>query len=237
MKNIFFLILILTSFSCQEPPATNTEMYIYLDYSEGQDYSEQVHKDLDKYLELMNVSTEQNRNFGKIKIYPIHDIGTTESKTIKLKEGKSKMEGNRFVRNKEIEKFKTKFVEGFNLINSNFAGEALSNSQIFRPISKGVKKLNKSNADRKVVIIYSDMLENSDLVNLHNAKVDYEALKDKFNDTKTIDDVSECEFYIVHPLDKKNDAKIRNAGALWVKYLTEKGLDEDNYHFDTSIDI
>lgn len=236
-KLIFFITLILLVGCTENEQITNTELFIYLDYTEGQDYSDLLENDVDKYLELMNVTAENDRNFGKIRIYPLHDIGSSISKTIKLKKGKSKLEGNRYIRQKEVDKFKTKLINKTMEVNGNFAGKALKSSHIFNPLCKGVHKINNSNADRKVIVIYSDMLENSDLANFHSGKLSYEKLKSNFDGSCEFEDLSDCEIYIVHPIDKRNDNKIRMAENFWSKYFIEKGLDSDLWHFDTSIDI
>ena len=238
MKKLLFLITILLLVGCADnQPVTNTELFIYLDYTEGQDYSDLLENDVDKYMTLLNVTEENDRNFGKIRIYPLHDIGSSLSKTVKLKEGKSKMEGNRYIRQKEVDKFKTQLLEKTTTINDSYTGKALKSSHIFSPLCKGVHKINNSNADRKVIVIYSDMLENSDLGNFHSGKLKYEDLKKNFDGFCEFEDLSDCEVYIVHPIDKRNDNKIHTAEEFWSKYMMDKGLDSDMWHFDTSIDI
>ena len=231
------MLLLVAALSCTEEKASQTDVYIYLDYTEGQDYSAQIAEDMDKYLALMEVAGEQSRNYGAIKVYPLHDISAGVSKTVKLKEGKSQLEGNKFLRKKEVDAFTAKLTDKMLDINTNFTGKELTSSHIFTPICKGVKKLNKSDADKKIILIYSDMLENSELANFHSKSITFESLKANFDKSCDMDDTSEIEFYIVHPVNKKNDQKIRKASDLWAKYLLDKGMDEDAFHFDTGIDI
>lgn len=238
MKNIIFVLSILLLMGCGDnEPVTNTELFIYLDYTEGQDYSDLLENDVEKYLTMMNISEESDRSFGKVRIYPLHDIASSVSKTVKLKKGKSKLEGNRYIRQKELDEFKTQLVNKTTEINSSFTGKALNSSHIFNPLCKGIHKINNSNADRKVIVIYSDMLENSELANFHSSKLKYENLKSNFDSSCEFEDLSDCEVYIIHPIDKRNDVKIRTAENFWSKYMMEKGLDSDMWHFDTSIDI
>lgn len=237
MKNILFLISLIFLIACSSEKATKTDLYIYLDFTEGQDYTKALENDVDHYLELMNVTEHSNRNYGMIRVYPLHDVGSATSKTVKLKEGKSELEGNRHIRNKEIDAFKGKLLSKMNETNSNFTNKELKSSHIFTPICKGVKKMSKSDADKKVILIYSDMLENSELANFHSSQIKYESLKSNFDQACGIEDMSDYEVYIVHPVDKHNDKKIRKAENLWGKYLQDKGLDADNFHFDTSIEL
>lgn len=227
---LFFLMA-----SCNEQPAEKTDLYVYLDYTEGQNYSN-IDADFEKYLELMKVSEEHPRNYGTLKIFPLYDVGSTPSSTIKLKEGKSKMEGNKYLRKQEVDKFKAKAIAKVEGMNSEYSGKQLKQSHIFQPLAKGLKKLEKSDADHKIVLIYSDMLENSDLANFHKG-IKEEALTNSFDESFPIEDLSDFEFYVIHPIDKKNDQKIQKSGEFWKSFFIKKGLDEDLFHFDTSIEI
>lgn len=235
MKKLMFLCCLFFVMACNEQPAEKTDLYVYLDYTEGQNYSN-IEKDLDKFLELMQVSEEHPRNYGTLKIFPLYDVGSTPSSTVKLKEGKGKMEGNKYLRQQEVDKFKAKAIAKVAGMNEQYSGKQLKESHIFQPLSKGLKKLEKSDADRKIVLIYSDMLENSDLANFHKG-IKEEALTKSFDESFPIEDLSDFEFYVVHPINKKNDQKIQKSGEFWKSFFAKKGLDEDLFHFDTSIEI
>lgn len=237
-KIMLFLGIVLMMLSCADnEKVTNTDLYIYLDYTEGQDYTEQLDDDVDKYLTLMNITEKSDRGSGKVRLFPLHDVSSSVSKSVKLKEGLSKMEGNKYIRKKELDEFKAKLMKKAEDINTTYTGKPLKHSHIFNPLCKGIKKMSHSNADRKVIVIYSDMLENSDLANFHSKKLSYDQLKTQFDSACDLDDVSDVEIYIVHPVDKHNDKKIRMAENFWSKYLIEKGLDSEMWHFETGIDI
>lgn len=237
MKKLLLILLVFTLFSCETKPPTETEIYLYFDFTEGQDYSERIEEDVMAYLELMEVGDMSSSNFGKIKVYPLYDVGSARGKTIKLKEGKSEMESNKFLRKKEVEKFRGQLVDFLTEVNGEYTGKSLDKSHIFAPICKGISKLNGSDADRKIILIYSDMLENSDIANLHAKTANFEKWTAAFDEACDLEDVSDLEFYIVHPVDKNNDSKIQIAADFWSNYLMDKGLDEDGFHFDTGIDL
>lgn len=237
MKKYLLILIALTLFACDSKPPTETEIYLYFDFTEGQDYSERIEEDVTAYLELMKLGDGSSANFGKIKVYPLYDVGSARGKTIKLKEGKSEMESNRFLRKKEVDKFSGQLVDFLQEINGEYTGKSLDNSHIFAPICKGIGKLNDSDADRKIILIYSDMLENSDIANLHAKTANVEKWTAAFDAACDLEDVSDLEFYIVHPVDKNNDTKIQTAADFWSNYLMDKGLDEDGFHFDTGIEL
>ena len=41
-KLLFLLALIVLGISCESPPPTETELYVYLDFTEGQDYGDEI---------------------------------------------------------------------------------------------------------------------------------------------------------------------------------------------------
>lgn len=233
---LWAIILLLILAGCSESPPKQTDLYLYFDYTEGQVY-EDIADDVDKYLELMQLEDGASANYGTVKLIPIHDLGAARKATVKLKPGKSKMEGNRYLREQEVDAFKSKLLDKVAEMNERYGGKPLSGSQIFEPIRKGVKKLNASDANHKVMVVYSDMLENSSLANFHKTGKDHEAMMAKFEAKKGIDDLSDIEIFVVHPIDKNNDAKIQASGDFWKDYFVTKGMDEDQFHFDTGIEL
>lgn len=236
MKNIVWLVPMLFLFSCSQEKVVHTDLYLYFDYTEGQNYEHLMQQDVDKYLQLMGI-TEHSRNYGTVKMYPLHDVSASVNQTVKIKEGKSQLEGNRYVRKKEVDQFKAKLNAKLANLNDSFQETPLKNSHIFSPVCKGFKKMQNSDADQKIVIIYSDMLENSEIANLHRSSVNFQKLQTALDKTCDCGDLMDIQLYVVHPVNKKHDQLIRQSAGLWQQYFTAKGLDGDNFHFDTSIDI
>lgn len=233
---LYSIILFLMLSGCAQAPPTKTDLYLYLDYTEGQRY-ENLAEDVDKYLALMQIDNDASPNFGTVRIVPIHDLGAARKATVKLKPGKSQLEGNRYLRQQEVLAFKTKLLEKINDLNAEYGGQALNSSQIFEPLRKGIKKLNTSDANHKVMVVYSDMLENSPLANFHQSGKNHKAMMAKFEAKKGLEDIDDIAIFIVHPVDKRNDAKIRASGDFWRTYFVQKGMDDEQFHFDTGIEL
>ena len=237
MKNLIFLMsLFVFALGCNTSPPTETELYIYLDFTEGQDYTEQISQDLDNYGELLGIGENGSPNFGKVKIFPLYDFTSARSKTVQLKKGKSEFEANKFLRQKEIDKFKGQLLISLTEINEKYTGKELNSSHLIEPICKGMQKLNKSRVGKKVVLIYSDMLENSSIANFHGKGISTNWSK-RIDSTCDPEDVSDLDIFVVYPIDKKNDGKITKAAAFWTDYFTSKGADEETFRFDTEIDL
>ena len=238
MKNLIMLMsLVLFTLGCNTSPPTETDLYIYLDFTEGQDYSHQITEDLDSYAELLKVGENGSPNFGKVKIFPLYDLSAARSKTVKLKVGKSEFEANKFLRQKEIDKFKTQLSTALMEINEQYTGKELNSSHLIKPICKGMQKLNKSDANNKIVLIYSDMLENSTIANFHGKSNNQKDWQKRIDATCDPEDVSDLDIFVVYPIDKKNDGKIAKAAEFWTDYFGSKGADEDTFSFDTEIDL
>lgn len=234
---MFLLALIVLGVSCESPPPSETELYVYLDFTEGQDYGDRFAEDIEQYAELLNLKEEGSSNFGKVKIFPLYDVSSARSKTVKLKEGKGEFEKNVFLRKKDIDKFKTQLLQTLEEMNAQYTGKELDNSHIFEPMCKGIRKLNKSDADHKVILMYSDMLENSDIANFHSLKGGSKKWLERFDAACDPEDVSDLELFVVYPVDKKNDTKITKAADFWANYFAEKGMDDEAFHYDTGIDL
>jgi len=238
MKNYLILISFLALFiGCQTAPPVETDLYIYLDFTEGQDYTNQFNEDIEAYKELLHIEEAGSSNFGKVKIFPLYDLTSARSKTIKLKEGKSEFETNKFLRQKKVDQFQVKLLGALTEINDTYTGKALNKSHLIEPICKGIQKLNNSDANRKVVLIYSDMLENSNIANFHAKKGNDKIWTKKIDKACNPEDVSNLEIFVVYPVDKKTDEKISNAAKFWTDYFASKGADEETFHFETGIDL
>lgn len=234
---MILMSLFIFTLGCNTSPPTETELYIYLDFTEGQDYSTQITQDLDNYAELLQVGENGSPNFGKVKIFPLYDLTSARSKVVKLKKGKSEFEANEFLRQKELDKFKNKLVASLMEMNATYTGTALNNSHLIEPICKGMQKLNKSSADKKVVLIYSDMLENSTVVNFHGKSKHRPDWAKRIDAVCAIEDVADLDIFVVYPIDKKMDGKITKAAEFWTDYFASKGADGDTFRFDTEIDL
>ena len=238
MKNLLFLMsVVLLTIGCHTSPPTETDLYIYLDFTEGQDYSQQIADDLDSYTELLQVGENGSPNFGKVKIFPLYDLASARSKTVKLKAGKAEFEANQFLRQKEVDKFKTKLSTALLAINETYTGKSLNKSHLIEPICKGMQKLNKSDADKKVVLIYSDMLENSTLANFHGKSSHPKNWQQGIDAVCHLEDIADLDIFVVYPVDKKNDGKITRAAEFWTDYFASKGADDETFRFDTEIDL
>lgn len=234
---MILMSLFLFTLGCNTSLPTETELYIYLDFTEGQDYSTQITQDLDNYAELLQVGENGSPNFGKVKIFPLYDLTSARSKMVKLKEGKSEFEANKFLRQKELDQFKARLVASLMEMNEKYTGTALNHSHLIEPICKGMQKLNKSNADKKVVLIYSDMLENSTVANFHGKSTNRTDWPKRIDAICDLEDVSDLAIFVVYPVDKKNDEKITKAADFWMDYFASKGANEDTFRFDTGIDL
>jgi len=200
---MFLLALIVLGISCESPPPTETELYVYLDFTEGQDYGERFAEDIEQYAELLNLAEEGSSNYGKVKIFPLYDVSSARSKTVKLKKGKGEFEKNVLLRKKDIEKFQTQLLQTL----------------------------------EEIILMYSDMLENSDIANFHSKKGNSKKWLERFDAACDPEDVSDLEMFVVYPVDKKNDAKITKAADFWANYFAEKGMDDEAFHYDTGIDL
>jgi hypothetical protein len=232
-----FLILFLgfILFSCSEEKASTTQICVLIDVSDkrfqNQNY---VEENVPKLLSLMDLS-EQTGGFsgGEIKLSLINEVSDSKSKTIKIETGETGMMGeNPLNRKDKVVKFQNQLKQSFAelLEQANWGTDA---SKIYQKVSRELIKMKKSEADKKYLIIYSDMLENSSLFSFYGAnwKTDIEKMMEEPEKTlenlakkgPALPDLSEFEIFVIPSRTSENDEKINLSEQLWQILFETRG--------------
>ena len=232
-----FLFLLLTTLliSCKNEVAKTTQICILIDVTDEkfQDKSF-VSENLPKYLKLMHLDKNTGGfSGGEIKFSLINEVSDSKSKTIKITTGETGMLGeNPLNRKDEVDKFYSELEDSFSeLLNSaNWGTEA---SKIYQKVTRELIKMKKSEADKKHIIIYSDMLENSQLFSFYGAnwrsKIE-KMIKDPESTLATLSkngpalpDLSEFEIHVITTRTSANDEKINTSEQFWTTILEFQG--------------
>lgn len=159
MKKLAFSMLVGLAIlnGCQPPKETQTEVSILIDITGSNGHSE-IDITTNDVLEIFNLN-KNPFNYGKFRISTLTETHLAKIDQAKLRPVKSMSEYNQYSRESEIKKFQKTvddlLAEYKNLENGKQA------SSIFIPLSKELRKLSRSNAQRKVLIVYTDLFENS----------------------------------------------------------------------------
>ncbi len=141
-----------------------------------------------------------------------------------------------------IKKFKVKAISQIN----NFIKSQkyrTDSSQIYCEFCNQINDLNEENAEQKTLIIFSDMLENSNLIKIYsNTNRVYQYLHNKNDDLIqqfedktgcTLPDLKHFNVCVITYRDSKTDSLVALAERFWKKMLKEKGC--DTIHFSSGI--
>ena len=234
-KYISAFFIFLSLLSCNKEETQNTQICVLIDVTDNKFKDDNfINENLPKFLKLMKLD-QKNGGFsgGEIKLSLINEVSDSKSKSIKLAVGESGMMGeNPLNRRDEVNRFSNELKQSF----SNILQEAnwgTSASKIYQKVTRELIKMKKKKADRYYLIIYSDMLENSDLFSFYGANWKNQ-IESMMTDTeKTIQklaengpelpDLREFDIHVVVTRNPENDEKINLSEQLWTSIFEYKG--------------
>ena len=229
------LLLVLIFASCKKQEVQYTQVCVLIDVTDEKFRDNNfVDENLPKFLKLMKLDPESDGfSGGEIKLSLINEVSDSKSKTIKIATAETGMLGeNPLNRRDEVQRFSTELKESFTTILEN-ADWGTDASKIYQKVSRELLKMKKSEADRKYLIIYSDMLENSKLFSFYgtNWKQQIEklaadpelTLEQLAKNGPALPDLSEFEIFVVASRNQQNDEKINLSEQLWTSILEQQG--------------
>jgi len=233
--NILFLFLSILFVSCKNELATNTQVCILIDVTDERFRDDNfVSENLPKYLKLMNLDKNTGGfSGGEIKFSLINEVSDSKSKTIKISSGKTGLLGeNSLNRKDEVDKFYVELENSFtDILNS--AKWGTDASKIYQKVTRELIKMKKVDADKKYLIVYSDMLENSMLFRFYGSNWKNQIEKMMADPENTLQmlskngpalpDLSEFEIHIISTRTKENDEKINISEQFWTTLFEYQG--------------
>ncbi len=142
---------------CQPPPSKEIEVSILFDIT-----SSTENKEIDiSTSDILGIFDLQDNpdNHGKLRISTLTETHLSEIKQLKLPPVVSMNNYNKYSRENEI----NNFIKGVDSLLSyvNHLDKGKRASSLFIPISKELKRLNRSSADNKVLLCSTDLFEHS----------------------------------------------------------------------------
>ncbi len=157
----------------------------------------------------------------------ITQVSFNPAEEIKL-ETANQWTNNEFQREDEVKQFQ-KSVAGI-LAQAEQAIVGKRNSSIYLPIANELNRLAQSKADKKYLLIYSDLMENTSSLSFYNKKTlallqtDPEAIRKQFDQLETLQNLGGIEVYFIfQPIDTYSDKAFTIATAFYKKLLEDKG--------------
>jgi hypothetical protein len=239
MKHIQVIISILTLLlffsACQTETPQKTAISVLIDVTDERFKDDNfIAENLPKLMSLMELDPETGGfSGGQIKMSLINEVSDSKSKTVKIDVGETGMMGeNPLNRKDEVEKFYSELGKSLSNIleKANWGKEA---SKIYQKVTRECIKLNRVEANRKYLIIFSDMLENSKQFSFYGANwkstiekmmAEPEASIEQLSKKgPALPDLSEFEIYIIATRTSGNDEKINLSEQFWTTLFEYQG--------------
>ncbi|HKI88283.1 MAG TPA: hypothetical protein VKA38_04590 [Draconibacterium sp.] len=243
---IISMVALLLFAGCKKEKATTTNICVLVDVTDVKFQDETVVSEtLPKLLKLMNLDKESGGfSGGEIKFSLINEVSDSKSKQVKLKTAESGLLGeNPLIRKDEVTAFFTETENAFSTVISS-ADWGTEASKIYQKVARELIKMKNSQADKKYMVIYSDMLENSNLFTFYGSswKAQIEKMIDNPEETLTqlakkgpaLPDLSEFEIYVITHRTPENDEKINSSERFWTTLMEYQGA---AVHFNSVLEI
>ncbi|QGY42467.1 hypothetical protein GM418_01995 [Maribellus comscasis] len=231
----YWILLLFTFASCKTEVAKTTDICVLIDVTDEKFRDENfVSESVPKLLKLMKLDKENGGYSGaSIKLSLINEISDSKSKTAKIKAGETGMMGeNPLNRRDEVVKFCEQFEANFSQILAS-ADWGTNASKIYQKVTRELIKMKNMEGDKKYLVVYSDMLENSDLFSFYGSNWETAINKMIENPEETLDklgkkgpalpDLSEFIIYIVPHRTPENDQKINLSEQFWTTLFEYRG--------------
>lgn len=221
--------------SCKTETPQKTAITVLIDVTDERFKDENfVGENLPKFMSLMQLNSKTGGfSGGEIKLSLINEVSDSKSLTVKIKVGETGMMGeNPLNRLDDVKKFYSDLEQSMEQVlgKADWGKDA---SKIYQKVARECIKLSRIDADRKYLLIYSDMLENSTQFSFYRANWKSTIEKMMIDPEATIEllskkgpalpDLSEFEIYIIATRTSGNDEKINLSEQFWTTLFEYQG--------------
>jgi len=226
IKTIVFVLVVsavIGMISCTASKPFTTEIAVLRDITDRQI----AQPELSEIITLINLSENFMWNGAVLHFGDLSDVSYTPKATAKI-EAENEWSSNELARKKEIEKFKNEMKEI--LSNASMDSTGKNHSSIYLPIARELNMLSKSSAQKRVLLVYSDLMENDMNVSLYS-KENFQMLQSHPKDFKKllekrlpIQSLNGVEVnFLYQPANILEDEQFKIVSEFYKNLLEEKG--------------
>ncbi|RPH37929.1 hypothetical protein EHM92_01415 [bacterium] len=217
---------------CTQEKPKFTTVYVFVDVTDSLFRSASHYlTDIPLILRKMNIDTVKGGYDGaELRLFLINDLSESKSTVRRLEEGTPGMLGqNPLDRLDEVRRFSRGI--GSDFVSLLHDAEWQKNqSKIYQNLCRELNNLARANSNKKAVIIYSDMLENSNLFSFYGPGIekvhayieDMNRARRELTGDCEMPDLSGVELNIVTLRTKANDEKVNLASQFWTRFLQQQ---------------
>lgn len=222
-SSICMVLLIIQLCSCSETPQQTTEVSVIWDVTEAHLPKPQADEILPRF------ALESNASNGAIfRFTYASDVSFNHETVFILPAGGNAFTTNQFDRKREIEKFRQQVKAFLDSLTTDTLGRP--HSSLYVPIAKSLNRLAKeSKAQHKILLVYSDLRENSSVMNFYKPQTlallqnDSAKAQAMFVSQEPLDDLTGIELHLLYePVDAPDDAAYRVISGFYKSLFESK---------------
>lgn len=218
-----FIISVLL-FSCTTPDRTTTEVSVLYDVTEKQS----ARPDAGEILPLFALDADK-WNAAEFRFKYVTDVSYNPQARFALTPGGNRLRSSGFTRDKEVKLFKDSVEHFIDSLRQEKIGRP--HSSVYLAIAEELNRLTDSKAARRILVVYSDLMENTQGLSFYNKKTIAELhsnpgkVKAALLAKLPIKKLNGIEVYFVYqPADAAADDTFRQvANLLYKTLLAERG--------------
>jgi hypothetical protein len=225
MKTILTVIIMLMTVTlivaCTTQSPADTEVVVLRDITD----KHLAQPDTNEILSLYEL--ESKWNGGVFRISDLSNVSFNQAIETKL-EARNEWLSNELDRDKEIKKFKNKVSEI--IINNEKDSIGKESSSIYLPIARELNKLSAGKMQKRVLLIYSDLMENTsgmsfyDKQKLSLLKTNPDSITKYFDSQLKLKNLDEITIYMVYkPADEQADEEYKIVSGFYKNLFESKG--------------
>lgn len=208
--------------ACQTTKTTTTESVVLMDITDKSLVSPKA----DEIVKLYDFD-KSKWNGGVFRFSDISQVSINPTQEASINAGNQWL-SNEFQRKDEIKLFENSIAD---IITKAEQGTTSQNkSSVYLPIANELNLLSQNKSEKRILIIYSDLFENTESLSFYRKK-DFEKLKTKpeqiqksLEEQASINSLSGIEIYFIYqPGDSKSDVNFQIVSGFYKKLLEDKG--------------
>lgn len=207
----------------------NMDKRITTEYSLIRDLTGPVKVMPDENEIITNLHIKQNIWNGiNFSFFNVSDVSYTPHWRITLVKAGKRLASSESVRKKEVQTFEASLTTLLDSTANDTAGR--NHSSIYLPMVEELTRLSKSSAERKVLLVYSDLMENTSEISFYNAQTltalvsKPETIQEKLFAKAKLPDLSGIEIHFVYqPTNTDDDTQFWLVSGFFRQLFEAKG--------------
>jgi hypothetical protein len=208
--------------ACISSQTNTTEVVVLRDVTE----KNMIQPKADDILKLYDFSGN-NWNGGRFRFSDISQVSRNQTQQVRM-ESANQWLSNKFQREDDINHFQKSITEIVNKAGQVVMGK--DNSSIYIPIAKELNLLSQSKSEKRIFIVYSDLMENTEELSFYRKndfallETEPKLLQEKFEKLSEINSLSGIQvWFIYQPSDPISDKQFNIISEFYRKLLESKG--------------